>query len=238
MNDASDAPNAWRAFVLAYAESGTEEGQILVAAMASRISSVSDSGLRKTMLAALDAVAGNGDEFGDHRAELLGEIGKKHAEAIGSAAAELKAATQKKSEAFADAVRRIDDADARESDTMLGFRELVARKESVARDNLRYFEENGFLAFGPHFSSFLEALNRNRDLVYPQAEADIELPKTLTEKDRALLAHGLVRAVDEGASVTDYFEVPGYRLRRSDASGATIMETLREGFSKTGIVKD
>lgn len=187
------------------------------------------------MLEALDALTG-GSVLGDQRAELLGEIGRKHAEAIDGAASSSKARTEKKREAFGDAVRRIDDANARENGAMLGFKERVARTEAVARDNLRYFEENGFLAFGAHFGEFLNAVNRNRNAVYPQAETDIELPKELTEKDRALLAHGLVKAAD-AAPVADYFELPGYRLKRTEFSGSGAAEEIRTGLAG-GVLRD
>lgn len=142
LGEASDAPNAWRAFVLAYREASKEKGEALALSMASRISGIADPELRKMMAQALDALAGSGHGLGDQSAELLGEIGKKHMVAIGGAAAELKARTEKKRDAFADAMRRIDDADARENDAVRGFEEFVRRREAVARDNLRYFEEN------------------------------------------------------------------------------------------------
>jgi hypothetical protein len=238
LSDASVAPLAWREFSLSYSAAGKEEGKALAAAMAGRISKVSDPELRKPMAEALDAMAGGSPDFGDLHAELLGEIGKKHMVAIEQKASESKERTEKKREAFEGAVRTVDDANVREGDAMLGFQAQVAHTEGIARDNLAYFGGNGFLAFGPRFNEFLSAVNRNLLAVYPQADGPVALPKKLSEKDRALLAHGLVKSLGPDAEIAAYFEIPGYALKRADATGADVMKKIRAGLEKAGVLKD
>ena len=66
----------------------------------------------------------------------------------------------------------------------------------------------------------------------------IVFPKELTEKDRALLARGLVQAMGEGAGVEAYFETPGFRLRQFDSNGTSMAERIRVGLKERGIVRD
>ncbi len=238
LSDAVSAPNAWRAFFLAYCTAGIEDGKSLAAMMQSRISQIADPKLKQEMNEALDAIVIRDHALGDQRAELLGEIGKKFAGTIDSQAAALKSETEKKRDSFDDAMRTVDGATAQQNETMLGFRDRVAHAEGIARDNLAYFADNGFLAFGPHFDSFLSTLNARQFAVYPEADGAITLPKEFSEKDRAFLAHGLVKAIGPEENVADYFDLPGYRLKQADASGRSIKDKIESGLKASGVLKD
>lgn len=74
MNDAVSAPNAWRAFSLAYSTAGIEDGKVLAVAMQAKISQIADPKLKQQMNEALDAVEIRGNALGDQKAELLMEI--------------------------------------------------------------------------------------------------------------------------------------------------------------------
>lgn len=113
----------------------------------------------------------------------------------------------------------------------------TARREQIARSNLAYFEENGFFALNPYFEQFLAALNRNMLSVYPQADGEITLPKEFSERDRAFLANGLIKAMGHEMHIEDYFEIPGYRLKKSDASGAIDVARIKSKLEASQILK-
>lgn len=57
------------------------------------------------------------------------------------------------------------------------------------------------------------------------------LPKELTEKDRALMAYGLIKTLGEESEVTNYFEVPGYKLRHADPTRKGMEDEIRKKIS-------
>lgn len=150
----------------------------------------------------------------------------------------LKSETERKRDAFAQAINTIDGTMAEETNSIRGFQDQVAHAEGIARDNLAYFEDNGYLALGSHFDEFLATLNANQLSVYPQAGGPITLPKEFSEKDRAFLAHGLVKAMGPEAKIENYFDVPGYRLKSVDASGEMVLRKIRSGLEQNEVLKD
>lgn len=93
------------------------------------------------------------------------------------------------------------------------------------------------MAFSPYLENFLKSLNRNTLSVYPQADGEIILPKELSERDRALLAHGLIMAMGNDIKIGNYFEIPGYRLKRSDASGEINQARIKSKLEASQVLK-
>lgn len=42
----------------------------------------------------------------------------------------------------------------------------------------------------------------------------------------------------ETANIADYFEVPGYRLKRADAAGEITTDRIRSNLEKSGVLKN
>jgi hypothetical protein len=83
----------------------------------------------------------DGDQFGDWRSELVGEIGGKHMRALEAEAVESKARAEKKLGEFSEAVRTVDAVDLREQRRREGFKGLVEGAERIARGNLAYLAD-------------------------------------------------------------------------------------------------
>lgn len=138
---------------------------------------------------------------------------------------------------FNEAVKTVDHIGWQENQLLQNFKTQTERREQIARDNLVYLDANGFMAFNPYVENFLKSLNRNMLSVYPQADGEIILPKEFSERDRALLAHGLIMSMGSDIKITDYFEIPGYRLKKSDASGEINQERIKSKLEASQVLK-
>jgi len=237
-SSAASAPESFAGFVLRYLEApGEKERMECVASMRETASRVQDAGLRRKAEEAAVELADADARFLDRR-DLLEEYGRKLESQIREESAAANRRADGKLEAFKEAARTVDAIESEEKTAMLQFREQTAQREKIARDNLAYLEANGFLAFGTHFDAFLATLNRNALAIDPQAGGELTLPKKLSEKDKALLAAGLVKAIGQDAKAGGYFEIPGYRLKRADESGAPITtERIRAELERGRILE-
>jgi|GEM_PF-6404400 len=150
--------------------------------------------------------------------DLLPRLADQYSSQLERRCVEVRKETEEKTEAFEAAIAIVDDIDNEQADEANTFERGANAKEKIARDNLAFFEANGYALLGERFPAFLERVNSKMLALYPKADGPIRLPQELSEKDRALLAHGFVRELGDDLQVPDLFEVPGFQLRQFDAS--------------------
>lgn len=237
-SESLSAPTAWRTFVLDFVAADTHERERLSTEMRQKIAEMSDPELSRRMSEMLEdfVTLGIPDDSADG---LLKEMGEHYGNLIQGEANVANSRAEKRGQKFESALRTIDAVDAAEKDSDVLFQQEVSRTETLARDNLAYFEAAGYVAaFGRNFDDFLSILNAHRLKIYPNAGAPITLPMALTEPDRVLMAHAFIRAIGTDATIDEYFDIPSYRLRQFDAAGNNVNDMVDRGLKDGGIWAD